>query len=116
MSPLGHCAQNLVIYEIDLVLLLLLLIFCDILLSYCLVFIRTITAPGIPVHRNIYIIKAGEIIFFIFINNYLLLYFLNSEIFSFTNVLLILTITAAAAVTKIYIIVALAGTGFFYFF
>ena len=39
--------------EIDLVLLLLLLIFCNILLSYSLVLIRTITATGIPVRRNI---------------------------------------------------------------
>ena len=47
-----HCAQRLVICGIDLVLLLLLLVFCDTLLSYSLVLIRTITAPGIPVRRN----------------------------------------------------------------
>ena len=35
------------------VLLLLLLIFYNILLLYCLVLLRTITAPGIPVRRNI---------------------------------------------------------------
>ena len=40
---------------IELVLLLLLLIFRDILLSYSLVLIQTITATGIPVRRNIYI-------------------------------------------------------------
>ena len=45
-------AQNLVIYKIDLVLLLLLLIFYNILLSYSLVLIRTITATSIPVRRN----------------------------------------------------------------
>ena len=38
--------------EIDLVLLLLLLIFYNILMSYSLTLIRTITAPGIPVRRN----------------------------------------------------------------
>ena len=38
--------------KINLVLLLLLLIFCDTLLLYCLILIRTITAPGIPVRRN----------------------------------------------------------------
>ena len=37
---------------IDVVLLLLLLTFRDTLLSYSLVLIRTITAPGIPVRRN----------------------------------------------------------------
>ena len=37
---------------IDLVLLLLLLIFYNALLSYSLVLIRTITATGIPVRRN----------------------------------------------------------------
>ena len=53
MSPLlGHCAQNLVMCGIDLVLLLLLLIFCDTLLSYSLTLIRTLTAPSIPVRRN----------------------------------------------------------------
>ena len=53
MSPLWeHRAQYLVIYRIDLVLLLLLLIFCDTLLSYCRVLIRIITAPDIPVRRN----------------------------------------------------------------
>ena len=53
MAPLwDHRAQRLVIYRIDLVLLLLLLIFCNTLLSYSLVLIRTITAPGIPVRRN----------------------------------------------------------------
>ena len=36
----------------ELVLLLLLLLFRDTLLSYCLVLIKTITAPGIPVRRN----------------------------------------------------------------
>ena len=45
-------AQYLVIYKIDLILLLLLLEFRNILLSYCLVLIRTITAPNIPVRRN----------------------------------------------------------------
>ena len=40
-------------YGINLVLLLLLLIFYNTLLSYSLVLIRTITAPGIPVRRNI---------------------------------------------------------------
>ena len=44
--------QCLVIYGIELVLLLLLLIFRDTLLSYSLVLIGTITAPGIPVRRN----------------------------------------------------------------
>ena len=48
----GTYAQYLIIYGIDLVLLLLLLIFCNTLLSYSLTFIRTITAPGIPVRRN----------------------------------------------------------------
>ena len=53
MAPLwDHRAQRLVIYGIELVLLLLLLIFCNTLLSYSLVLIRTITAPGIPVRRN----------------------------------------------------------------
>ena len=47
-----HRAQHLIIYKIDLVLLLLLLIFCNTLLLYSLVFLRTITAPGIPVRRN----------------------------------------------------------------
>ena len=45
-------AQHLVMCGIDLVLLLLLLMFCDTLLSYSLVLIRAITAPGIPVRRN----------------------------------------------------------------
>ena len=45
--------QYLVMYEIDLVLLLLLLTFRDILLSYSLVLIRTITATDIPARRNI---------------------------------------------------------------
>ena len=50
MVPLwDHRAQNLVMCGMDIVLLLLLLIFCDTLLLYSLVFIRTITAPGIPV-------------------------------------------------------------------
>ena len=48
----NYCAQYLVIYRIELVLLLLLLIFYDTLLSYSLVLIRIITAPGIPVRRN----------------------------------------------------------------
>ena len=53
MSPLlEYYAQNLVIYGIDLVLLLLLLIFYNTLLSHSLTLIRTITAPGIPVRRN----------------------------------------------------------------
>ena len=53
MSPLWeHRAQYLVIYRIDLVVLLLLLIFCDTLLSYCRVLIRIITAPDIPVRSN----------------------------------------------------------------
>ena len=53
MAPLwDHHAQYLVIYRIDLVLLLLLLTFCDTLLSYCLVLIQTITVPDIPVRRN----------------------------------------------------------------
>ena len=55
MLPLWeHYAQNLVMCGIDLVLLLLLLTFRDTLLSYPLVFIRTITAPGVPVRRNTY--------------------------------------------------------------
>ena len=45
-------AQNLVICGINLVLFLLLLIFCNILLSYFLVLIRTITATGIPIRCN----------------------------------------------------------------
>ena len=44
--------------KINLVLLLLLLIFRDTLLSYCLVFIRTITAPGIPVCRNTIVLNS----------------------------------------------------------
>ena len=44
--------QYLIMYKINLVLLLLLLIFYNILLSYSLVLIRTITATGIPVRRN----------------------------------------------------------------
>ena len=53
MAPLwDYCAQNLVICGIDLVLLLLLLIFCDTLLSYSLILIRTITATDTPVGRN----------------------------------------------------------------
>ena len=47
-----HHTQYLVIYEIDLVLLLLLLTFCNTLLSYYLVLIRTITATDIPIRRN----------------------------------------------------------------
>ena len=43
---------------IDLVLLLLLLIFRNTLLSYYLVLIRTITAPDIPVRRNIIVIGS----------------------------------------------------------
>ena len=39
-------------YKMNLVLLLLLLTFYDILLSYSFVFTRIITAPGIPVRRN----------------------------------------------------------------
>ena len=50
-------AQYLLICGIDLVLLLLLLTFRDILLSYLLVLIRTITATGIPVRRNIKVMK-----------------------------------------------------------
>ena len=68
---------------------------------------------------SLYIAKAGRIIFFIFISNYLLLYFFNSKIFSLTNILLVLMIAAATAVTvaaeaatETYIIVALTGTGF----
>ena len=55
MAPLwNHRAQCLVMCGIDLVLLLLLLTFRDTLLSYSLVLVRTIiTAPGIPVRRNI---------------------------------------------------------------
>ena len=45
----------------NLVLLLLLLTFCNILLSYSLVLIQTITTPGIPVRRN----TAGYPIIFI---------------------------------------------------
>ena len=53
MAPLwDHRAQCLVMCGIDLVLLLLLLTFRNTLLSYSLVLIRTITAPGIPVRRN----------------------------------------------------------------
>ena len=53
MTPLwDHRAQYLVIYGIELVLFLLLLIFCNTLLLYSLVLIRTITTPGIPVRRN----------------------------------------------------------------
>ena len=53
MAPLwDHRAQYLVMCGIDLVLLLLLLTFRDTLLSYSLVLLRTITAPGIPVRRN----------------------------------------------------------------
>ena len=59
MSPLWeHRAQCLVMCEIDLVLLLLLLTFRNTLLSYLLVLIRTITAPGIPVRRNIRVLKV----------------------------------------------------------
>ena len=46
---------------IEIVLLLLLLIFCDTLLSYCLILIRTITAPGIPVRRNNLLPVAGPV-------------------------------------------------------
>ena len=53
MVPLwDHRAQNLVMCGIDLVLLLLLLIFCNTLLSYSLVLIRTITATDIPARCN----------------------------------------------------------------
>ena len=45
--------QYLVMCGIDLVLLLLLLAFYNILLAYSLVLIRTITVTGIPVRRNI---------------------------------------------------------------
>ena len=47
-----HYTQYLVIYEIDLVLLLLLLIFYNTLLSYSLVLIRIITTTGIPARHN----------------------------------------------------------------
>ena len=72
---------------------------------------------------NLRIVKTGGIIFFIFINNYLLLYSLNSRIFSLINILSVLTIAAAAviaaaaeAATKIYIIITLAGAGFLILF
>ena len=72
---------------------------------------------------NPYIIKVGEIIFFIFISNYLLLYFLNFKIFSFINILLIQIIAAATAITaaaeviiKIYIILTLIGASFLILF
>ena len=53
MLPLWeYCAQYLIMCGIELVLLLLLLIFYNILLSYCLILIPIITAPGIPVRRN----------------------------------------------------------------
>ena len=54
-------AQYLVMCGIDLVLLLLLLTFYDPLLSHSLVLIRTITAPGIPVRRNIYLPKSTSL-------------------------------------------------------
>ena len=52
VSLWDYYAQCLVMYGIDLVSVLLLLIFYNTLLSYSLVLIRTITAPGIPVRRN----------------------------------------------------------------
>ena len=62
ISPLWeHYTQYLIIYRIDLVLLLLLLIFCNTLLSYLLVLIRTITAPGIPVRCNS-VVSSSQII------------------------------------------------------
>ena len=39
-------------YGTNLILLLLLLMFCDTLLSYYLALIRTITVAGIPARRN----------------------------------------------------------------
>ena len=38
--------------KIDLIFLLLLVLFCNTLLLYSLVLVRTITAPDIPVRRN----------------------------------------------------------------
>ena len=59
----------------DLVLLLLLLTFCNILLSYSLVLIRTITAPGIPARRNSLIVREPGYVNYsvkiILINKYL---------------------------------------------
>ena len=44
--------QYLIMCGIDLLLLLLLVIFYNILLLYSLTLIRIITAPGIPARRN----------------------------------------------------------------
>ena len=72
---------------------------------------------------NLYIVKIRRITFFIFVSNYLLLYFFDFRIFSLTNVLLILIIAAAVVVTaaaeatiKIYIIIILIEAGFLILF
>ena len=72
-----------------------------------------------------YIIKVKKIAFLIFINNLLLLYFSESDIFNLINILSVLTTVAAAAavaaaafaVTEVYeVVVACVGTGFSSFF
>ena len=52
LSLWEHRAQYLIMCGIELVLLLLLLLFCNTLLSYSLVPNRTITVMDIPVRRN----------------------------------------------------------------
>ena len=77
MAPLwSHRAQCLVMCGIDLVLLLLLVTFYDTLLSYSLILIQIITAPDIPVCRNInlgpnYLKVVDHNIYYLVLNKYL---------------------------------------------
>ena len=64
------CAQNLVMCGTNLVFLLLLLIFCNTLLSYSLVLIRTITTTGSPEHCNIYMVGGYVAVCLEVVNTY----------------------------------------------
>ena len=56
-------------------------------------------------------IKISKIIFLIFINNFLLLYFFKPSIFTLINILFVLTTVAAA--TAVYVVVVTrVGAGF----